>query len=130
MEPLQPIPIQAILAARERIAGAAIRTPLVRLNVLDGPEIYLKLENLQPIGSFKIRGAGNAMRLAGRERLERGRLYRQRRQHGAGRGLVRARCWACAAAVSCPTTRRDQARGHSATGRRDHQGAVRRAGGR
>jgi threonine dehydratase len=72
MEPLQPIPIQAILAARERIAGAAIRTPLVRLNVLDGPEIYLKLENLQPIGSFKIRGAGNALAAMGRERLERG----------------------------------------------------------
>jgi threonine dehydratase len=44
------------------IAGAAIRTPLVRLNVDDTPaEIYLKLENLQPIGSFKIRGAANAM---------------------------------------------------------------------
>ena len=44
------------------IAGAAIRTPLVRLNVDDAPaKIYLKLENLQPIGSFKIRGAANAM---------------------------------------------------------------------
>ena len=44
------------------IAGSAIRTPLVRLNVTDAPaEIYLKLENLQPIGSFKIRGAANAM---------------------------------------------------------------------
>jgi threonine dehydratase len=44
------------------IAGTAIRTPLVRLNVDDAPaEIYLKLENLQPIGSFKIRGAANAM---------------------------------------------------------------------
>ena len=48
--------------ARRMIAGAAIRTPLVRLNVMDAPaEIYLKLENLQPIGSFKIRGASNAM---------------------------------------------------------------------
>ena len=44
------------------IAGTAIRTPLVRLNVDTGPtEIYLKLENLQPIGSFKIRGAANAI---------------------------------------------------------------------
>lgn len=44
------------------IAGSAIRTPLVRLNVREAPaEIYLKLENLQPIGSFKIRGASNAM---------------------------------------------------------------------
>jgi threonine dehydratase len=48
--------------AREVIAGSAIRTPLVRLNVRDAPaEIYLKLENLQPIGSFKIRGATNAI---------------------------------------------------------------------
>lgn len=47
--------------ARGAIRGAAIRTPLVRLG-FDGPaEIYLKLENLQPIGSFKLRGAMNAM---------------------------------------------------------------------
>jgi threonine dehydratase len=53
-----------IEAARERIAGTAIRTPLVRLYV-DGPaEIYLKLENLQPVHSFKIRGAMNAIMLA------------------------------------------------------------------
>ena len=54
--------IAEIRQARERIAGIAIRTPLVRLNVADAPaEIWLKLENLQPIGSFKIRGAANAM---------------------------------------------------------------------
>jgi threonine dehydratase len=48
--------------ARRMIAGSAIRTPLVRLNLREAPaEIYLKLENLQPIGSFKIRGATNAM---------------------------------------------------------------------
>jgi threonine dehydratase len=48
--------------ARGMIAGTAIRTPLVRLNLRDAPaEIFLKLENLQPIGSFKIRGAKNAM---------------------------------------------------------------------
>jgi threonine dehydratase len=56
------IPLEAIRAARGRIAGAVIRTPLIRLNVDDAPaEIYLKLENLQPIGSFKLRGAGNAI---------------------------------------------------------------------
>jgi threonine dehydratase len=49
--------------ARQHVYEAAIRTPLVRMNH-DGPaEIYLKLENLQPIGSFKIRGAYNAVRL-------------------------------------------------------------------
>jgi len=48
--------------ARAMIANSAIRTPLVPLNFREAPaEIYLKLENLQPIGSFKIRGAANAM---------------------------------------------------------------------
>lgn len=58
----EPIPLQKIQAAAERIKGTVVRTPLVRLNVDDGPaEIYLKLENLQPIGSFKLRGAANKM---------------------------------------------------------------------
>ncbi len=59
--------------ARERIREIAIRTPLVRLNVLDAPaDIYLKLENLQPISSFKIRGASNAMLQMPRQSLSRG----------------------------------------------------------
>jgi threonine dehydratase len=59
------IELAAIEAARERIAGTAVRTPLVRLHVENVPaEIYLKLENLQPINSFKIRGATNAIMLA------------------------------------------------------------------
>ena len=67
------ISLTAIEEARRRIADAAIRTPLVRLNVLDAPaEIYLKLENLQPIGSFKIRGAANAIARLPQEQLERG----------------------------------------------------------
>jgi threonine dehydratase len=59
------IELAEIEAARERIAGTAIRTPLLRLPV-EGPPagLYLKLENLQPIGSFKIRGATNAVLLA------------------------------------------------------------------
>jgi threonine dehydratase len=57
------IPASLIDDARKHVYEAAIRTPLVRLNH-DGPaEIYLKLECLQPIGSFKIRGAYNAVRL-------------------------------------------------------------------
>jgi threonine dehydratase len=69
----EPIPLDAIRAARELIRGAALRTPLVRLNVDDTPaEIYLKLENLQPIGSFKLRGASNAMLLADQAHLARG----------------------------------------------------------
>lgn len=59
--------------ARRHIAGSALRTPLVRLNLLEGPsEIYLKLENLQPIGSFKIRGGLNAMAQIPNEQLQRG----------------------------------------------------------
>jgi threonine dehydratase len=70
---LEPVSLEAVRAAREGIAGTAIRTPLVRLNLEGAPaEIWLKLENLQPIGSFKLRGAGNAMRLADREKLARG----------------------------------------------------------
>ena len=59
------IELAAIEAARERIRGTAVRTPLLRVRIEDAPaEIYLKLENLQPIGSFKIRGATNAVMLA------------------------------------------------------------------
>jgi threonine dehydratase len=48
----------------------AVRTPLLRLNAdIPGAEVWLKLECLQPIGSFKLRGSGNAMRLAGKDRL-------------------------------------------------------------
>jgi threonine dehydratase len=67
------IPISAIEDARHVIAGKAIRSPLVRLNSRDtAAEIYLKLENLQPIGSFKLRGAANAIARLSPERLERG----------------------------------------------------------
>jgi threonine dehydratase len=68
---LTPPRLEEIRAARERIRGLAVRTPLLRLP-LDDVEIYLKLETLQPIGSFKIRGAGNAMRSAPRDLLDRG----------------------------------------------------------
>ena len=61
------IELAEIEAARARIADVAVRTPLVPLRADGVPadtEIYLKLETLQPIGSFKIRGATNAVRLA------------------------------------------------------------------
>src|SRR5919202_4187715 len=73
METTASIPLEAIETARERIAGTAIRTPTVRLNVDDAPaEIFLKLENLQPIGAFKLRGAANRMLSADRAELEQG----------------------------------------------------------
>jgi threonine dehydratase len=70
---LEPPTLEEVRAARGRIAGSAIRTPLVRFGVEDGPAaIWLKLENLQPIGSFKLRGSGNAIALASKEALARG----------------------------------------------------------
>ena len=73
MGELKPIPLDEIRAARMRIAGVGTDSPLVRLNLDDAPaEIYLKLENLQPIGSFKLRGAGNILKLTDREKLEDG----------------------------------------------------------
>jgi len=73
MRPLEAPRLEEIRAARERIATSVLRTPLVRLQMDDAPaEIYLKLENLQPIGSFKLRGAANAMRLQPRDALARG----------------------------------------------------------
>jgi threonine dehydratase len=68
-----PVSLAAIEDARRRIAGTALRTPLVRLNSRDmAAEVYLKLENLQPIGSFKIRGAANAMAHLSPAQLQRG----------------------------------------------------------
>jgi threonine dehydratase len=62
MRTLEPVSMDAIDAAQKRIAPLALRTPLVRLNGDDAPAgIWLKLENLQPVGSFKVRGAGNAL---------------------------------------------------------------------
>jgi threonine dehydratase len=66
------IPLDDIYAAREALAGTAVRTPLVRLYADAPAEIYLKLENLQPIGSFKIRGAFNAMSRRSPEELAAG----------------------------------------------------------
>ena len=62
--PVRPIALDDILAARDRIAGTIIRTPLVRLELGPGhPDIRLKLENLQPINAYKLRGAANAIAL-------------------------------------------------------------------
>ena len=59
MEPLAPIGLDEIRSAAERIRGLSLRTPLLPL----GPasDIHLKLENLQPVGSFKLRGAANSV---------------------------------------------------------------------
>ena len=64
LEPVRPITLSEIRDARKRIAGTIVRTPLVRLELGSGfPDILLKLENLQPINAYKLRGAANAVAL-------------------------------------------------------------------
>jgi threonine dehydratase len=69
---IDPPTVDAIRDAAVRVEAFAMRTPLVRLRTDTDAEIWLKLENLQPIGSFKLRGASNAMLRVPRETLARG----------------------------------------------------------
>jgi threonine dehydratase len=64
---IEPLTIDDVRAARERIASTVVRTPLIRLHVDAPAEIWLKLETLQLIGSFKLRGATNAIALLPRD---------------------------------------------------------------
>jgi threonine dehydratase len=73
LEAVRPIELAEIRAARERIANTIVRTPLIRLEL--GPEyphIRLKLENLQPINAYKLRGAANAVGLLSDSERQRG----------------------------------------------------------
>ena len=71
--PVRPVTLEEMRAARERIKGLVTRTPLVQLrHGMDAPEIWLKLENLQPINAFKIRGAANAVALLSDEERAKG----------------------------------------------------------
>ncbi len=73
MPELRAPTLEEIRAAQERIRGFVLRTPLLPLPVeIDGTRIYLKPENLQVIGSFKVRGSGNAMARLSQEDLARG----------------------------------------------------------
>ena len=73
LEPVRPIELDEIREARERIKGTILRTPLIRLNLGPNyPDIRLKLENLQPINAYKLRGAANAVALLSEEQRKRG----------------------------------------------------------
>ena len=73
LEPVRPVTLEEIHSARARIAGTILRTPLVRLELGKGaPDIRLKLENLQPINAYKLRGAANAVALLSEEERKRG----------------------------------------------------------
>ncbi|HYN63752.1 MAG TPA: pyridoxal-phosphate dependent enzyme, partial [Candidatus Limnocylindrales bacterium] len=61
MGSLAPVNLEDVRAAAERIRGRVVPTPLLRLDHDGGAEIYQKLENLQPTGSFKLRGAANSV---------------------------------------------------------------------
>jgi threonine dehydratase len=92
------VELSEIQAARTRIKGAAIRTPLVRLYAHDSPaEIYLKLETLQPVNSFKIRGATNAVALASPEERAKGLVT------ASAGNMAQGVAWA-ARAVGVPAT--------------------------
>src|SRR5437016_3163506 len=71
--PVRPVTLDEIRAARERIKNTIVRTPLVKLrHDAAAPEIWLKLENLQPINAFKLRGGANAVALLTPEERHKG----------------------------------------------------------
>ena len=73
LEPVRPIELDEIREARKRIADTIVRTPVVRLELgPDFPDIRLKLENLQPINAYKLRGAANAVAMLSEPERHRG----------------------------------------------------------
>src|SRR5436190_4755406 len=97
LEPVRPIELPEIRAARESIAKTIVRTPLIGLDLGPKfPDLRLKLENLQPINAYKLRGAANAVALLSEE--ERGRGVWTISAGNAGQGVAFA---ARAANVPC-----------------------------
>jgi threonine dehydratase len=73
LQPVRPIQLSEIQEARKRIAQTIVRTPLIRLDLgPDFPDVRLKLENLQPINAYKLRGAANAVALLSDSERKRG----------------------------------------------------------
>src|SRR5216110_2642142 len=73
LDPVRPIKLDEIKDARQRIAKTIVRTPLLRLELgSDFPDIRLKLENLQPINAYKLRGAANAVAMLSESERKRG----------------------------------------------------------
>ena len=119
LQSVRPIELREIEEARRRIAGIAMRTPLVRLDLgPDGPDIRLKLENLQPTNAYKIRGAANAVAALSDE--DRARGVWTISAGNAGQGVAYA---ARAAGIPCsvvaietaPQTKLDRMRALGAT---------------
>lgn len=119
VEPVRPIALNEVREARKRIAATIVRTPLIRLDAGPGaPDIRLKLENLQPISAYKLRGAANAVALL--SDAERSRGVWTISAGNAGQGVAYA---ARAAGVPCtvvaietaPTAKLDRMRALGAT---------------
>src|SRR6516225_7597063 len=92
LEPVRPVGLPEIREARERIARTIVRTPLVRLELGPGqPDIRLKLENLQPINAYKLRGAANAVAML--PEAERNRGVWTISAGNAGQGVSYAVAW-------------------------------------
>src|SRR2546423_6240329 len=73
LKPVRPITLDEIKEARQRLAQTIVRTPLIRLELgPDFPDVRLKLENLQPINAYKLRGAANAVAMLSGTERERG----------------------------------------------------------
>jgi threonine dehydratase len=99
-EPVRLPTAQEVDAARANIAGIARRTPLWRLDAeVPGVNVYLKLENLQPLGSFKIRAAINAMKARDPEALQGGVLAASAGNFGQGLALAARRLGVAATIV-------------------------------
>jgi threonine dehydratase len=102
------VTIEAISAAAARIAGIAIKTPLVRASFkgVSGPgtsrEVWLKAESLQPIGSFKLRGAANKILQLKPEELRRGVITYSSGNHAQGVAYA-ARCVGAKAVIVMPS---------------------------
>jgi threonine dehydratase len=109
LEPVRPIALADIEAARRRIGATIVRTPLVRLELGPGfPDIRLKLENLQPINAYKLRGAANAVAMLSPEARRRGVWTIS--AGNAGQGVAYAARQAGVPARSSSSTRRPRRR--------------------
>ncbi len=99
------MPITAAQAqeARRNISSVALHTPLIRCNAETPANLYLKLENLQPIGSFKIRGAANVMARTPREQLSRGVLTASAGNMAQGVAFCAQRIGVCATIIAPDT---------------------------
>lgn len=108
------IPLSAIQDAEQHVYDAAFRTPLIPLNVpFDRGSIYLKLENLQPIGSFKIRGTYNAVRKLTNEQRAQGVWTASAGNAAQGVALAAKKCGArCRVLVvdTAPAAKKDAVR--------------------